>query len=228
MATTRKTKSAGRRAGLELRGKGIYLRPAALTDAAGLYRHINDEAVAHYTVNIPHPYPRTGMTEFLKTSLKAMKAGRRHLFTIRRYDDDEPIGAIDLTLSRSLPCAELGYWLARKYWGQGIMTQAVKLVLPFAFDTLKLHRLTVSHLAGNHPSRRVIEKCWFRREGADRELVCKNGKWLDAIRYGLLDHEYRRINTRAQLLIPAPAKPAEPGPVVHAPKPKPPRKKVRK
>ena len=178
---------------LELRAPGINLRPAQFTDADGLYRHIRDKEVARYTIGIPYPYPRDGVTAFLKGAIKAMKAGQRYLFVIRRYDADEPMGTIDLMLPPKLRCAELGYWLGKEFWNKGIMTQAVKAALKFAFETLKLHRVHVSHLDGNDASRRVIEKCWVRREGIDRELVFKHKQWFNVIRYGLLEQEYRGV-----------------------------------
>ena len=73
------------------------------------------------------------------------------------------------------------------------MTQAVKLVIAYGFDTMKLHRLSVGHLEPNEASRRVIEKCWFRREGMSREVLFQGGKWLSLVNNGLLEPEHRRL-----------------------------------
>jgi [ribosomal protein S5]-alanine N-acetyltransferase len=178
---------------LELRGTGIRLTPAKLTDADGLYRYIRDKEITRYTIAIPSPYRRSDMTKFLKLTVKEMKAGSHYLFVIRRFDSPEAMGALGVMVNRHLPYAELGYWLGREFWNQGIMTQAVKAALGFAFDTLKLHRVQVAHLDGNEGSRRVIEKCWFRREGIDREAILRDKKWTNIIRYGLLEPEYRSV-----------------------------------
>lgn len=180
---------------LQLRATTIHLQPARLTDAEGLYRQIRT-TTNPYTIGIPYPYPRNAMTAFLKSAIKAMKAGQRYLFVIRRFDSDEPLGVVDLINVRLHPrlrSAEIAYWLGKRYWNQGIMTQAVKAVLRFAFETLKLHRVYVNHLEGNDASRRVIEKCWFRREGVDREFAQVGKKWVNLIRYGLLAQEYAAI-----------------------------------
>jgi RimJ/RimL family protein N-acetyltransferase len=185
---------------LELRGPGVYLLPVTLRDADSLYRHIRDKAIAEWTAGIPYPYPRAAMTQFLRRAIRMMRAGERFVFAIRRYDDEEPVGVVDLhNLNLELRSAEIGYWLGRAFWNRGIMTQAVKLLLGFAFDRLKLHRVLVRHFEGNEASRRVIEKCWFRREGLEREVLHRRGRWHDLIRYGLLEQEYRAIGSGAGL-----------------------------
>ena len=56
---------------------------------------------------------------------------------------------------------EIGYVLAKDYWGQGLMPEAVRRVLRFCFDQLSLDAVTVGHFTDNAQSRRVIEKCGF-------------------------------------------------------------------
>lgn len=185
----------------ELRGRGVVLRPLRKSDGDALFRHIRDPKIACWLLNLPQPYRRRDMDEFLKRAAKNAKSGQWHLFAIRRLDSDEPIGVVGLHRHPAeMPGAEIGYWLARPHWGQGIMTQAVKLAIAYGFDKLKLHRLSVGHLEPNDASRRVIEKCWFRREGMSREVLFRRGppfgragKWLSIVNYGLLEPEYRRI-----------------------------------
>jgi RimJ/RimL family protein N-acetyltransferase len=184
-------------ASLELRGIGIVLRPAQLSDAPGIQKNIRNREIARFT-GIPYPYPKEGAVSFLKHVLKAVETGDRFLFVIRRYNSDEAIGAVDL-FRRGPPQwrrMELGYWLAKPYWNKGIMTQAVKLVLGFAFDKLKLHRVDVGHFVPNEGSRRVIEKCWFRREGAMRDGASRGKHWYNLVFYGLLEQEYRQIRSK--------------------------------
>jgi RimJ/RimL family protein N-acetyltransferase len=190
----------------ELRGRGVVLRPLRKSDGDALYRHIRDPKIARWLLALPQPYRRKHMDEHLKRVAKNTKAGLWHHFAIRRLDLDEPIGVVGLHRhSAGLTDAEVGYWLARPHWGQGIMTQAVKLAIAYGFDTLKLHRLSVGHFEPNDASRRVIEKCWFRREGMVREALFRRGppfgragKWVNIVNYGLLESEYRRLRNRRQ------------------------------
>lgn len=81
--------------------------------------------------------------------------------------DGKVIGSVGLhpaTLPqvKDLPAKELGYVLSRAYWGQGLMTEAARAVIGYAFDHLGLEALTCGHFVTNDRSRRVIEKCGFR------------------------------------------------------------------
>lgn len=181
----------------ELRGKGVILRPLRKSDGDALYCHIRGPEIARWIPSIPRPYRRKDMDESLKLVTKYAKSGLWHIFAVRRLDSNEPIGVVGVhRRSAKSPDAEIGYWLARPDWGHGIMTQSVKLAIGYAFDRLRLHRLSVNHLEPNDASRRVIEKCWFRREGMSREVLLRGGKWLNIINYGLLEPEYRQLHSQ--------------------------------
>lgn len=94
-----------------------------------------------------------------------------------------------LTLSnirrRAAQFASLGYWMGRQYAGQGIMTEAVAQVVPFALTTLGLHRLHAACLPDNLASRRVLEKNGFREEGYAENYLQIDGRWCDHVLFGL-------------------------------------------
>jgi len=75
--------------------------------------------------------------------------------------------------------AEVGYWLARKYWGRGIMTKAVKLVTQFGFKKLKLRRIYAFVFTSNKASMNVLKKAGFKIEGLLKKNAKKGGKFLD-------------------------------------------------
>ena len=75
--------------------------------------------------------------------------------------------------------------------GKGIGTEAMRLVLQFAFDRLKLHRVSVRVLAYNHRAIRSYKKCGFVLEGREREAALVNGEWHDDCIMGLLDRDFR-------------------------------------
>ncbi len=82
--------------------------------------------------------------------------------------DGRAIGAIGLKFGDGADLAdadneaELGYWLGRPFWGQGIMTEAAGAVLRRAFQDMGLARVWAGYYDGNERSRRVLEKCGFR------------------------------------------------------------------
>jgi RimJ/RimL family protein N-acetyltransferase len=87
--------------------------------------------------------------------------------------------------------ADLGYALGRAYWGRGYMTEALPILLRFAFDSLNLHRIMADTDPRNLPSIRQLERLGFRREGYLREHYLLNGEAQDAIVFGLLRSESR-------------------------------------
>lgn len=86
--------------------------------------------------------------------------------------------------------AEIGYSLARAWWGQGIASEAVRAVLDFGFTRMHLHRITAMTIADNHRSVRMLERIGFRREGTRREYSWEeDGTFHDSAIYGLLESD---------------------------------------
>lgn len=84
-------------------------------------------------------------------------------------------------------CAELGYLLHPDHWGKGIATEAAGLLLRFAFDTLRLHRVEALTRPDNLASRRVLEKIGMTREGLRRQDVHLHGRWHDSLLFAILE-----------------------------------------
>jgi ribosomal-protein-alanine N-acetyltransferase len=86
--------------------------------------------------------------------------------------------------------AELGYDLAQAYWQQGIMSEALRPVLRYGFERLKLHRIEANVTEGNEASVRTLLKAGFRPEGAWRERAYLRGQFYDLLQFGLLRGEF--------------------------------------
>ena len=76
------------------------------------------------------------------------------------------------------------------------MTEAVKLVLKFAFEKLKLHRIYANLFEENVASRRVLEKAGFKLEGIMRECRYKYNRWHNELKFGILKKEYEKLFKR--------------------------------
>lgn len=85
----------------------------------------------------------------------------------------------------------LGYWIGAAHAGQGYMTEAVRAVVPFVFDSLELHRLEAACLPTNTASMRLLERVGFQREGLARRYLRINGNWSDHVLYALLETDRR-------------------------------------
>lgn len=95
------------------------------------------------------------------------------------------LGGISLSNIRrgAAQTGTIGYWMGEKYAGRGAMFDALQCVIPFAFDTLRLHRLEAACIPSNKRSVRLLEKAGFEREGLLRSYLCINGSWHDHYLY---------------------------------------------
>ena len=85
---------------------------------------------------------------------------------------------------------EVGYSLSRAYWNQGIMTEALRAVLAFGFDTLQLNRIEAQHETDNPASGRVMEKAGMRPEGTLRAKVYNKGRFTDVRIWAVLKKDW--------------------------------------
>lgn len=114
---------------------------------------------------------------------------------VENKESGRVIGSICIEPDGSRPavkgCRNLGYVLGKDYWGQGLMTEAVRAAIDYAFRALKLRLLTVNHYTINQRSRRVIEKSGFTYEGTLRSgSVIYNGEERDLCCYSMRAWEY--------------------------------------
>lgn len=158
---------------------------------------------AHFETWVhPRPaafYSREGVAAHLEETLVAAAADRAHAFLIRVGGSADGggrlVGRINLHRVQRAHHgrAELGYRLAAEAQGQGWATAAVGLLLPVAFDSLRLWRLEAVVRPGNPASARVLEKNGFRCWGRSRLSVELNGRWQDLL-------HFERLSPAAQAL----------------------------
>jgi RimJ/RimL family protein N-acetyltransferase len=131
----------------------------------------------------PHPYTRRDAEEWL-----ALTTGQQPPLNFAIVFQGGPIGGIGLELYEDVlrGCGELGYWLGEEHWGRGLATEAVRAVVPYAFEKLELRRLQALAYAANVASARVLEKAGFQLEGTLRRQVVKDGRVMDALLYSRL------------------------------------------
>ena len=102
-------------------------------------------------------------------------------FHIFRRADDRLIGGVNLNNVRRgvAQAANLGYWMGESYANQGYMTDALRVLLPHAFQSLGLHRIDAACIPGNRPSRHLLAKFGFREIGEAKGYLKINGEWRD-------------------------------------------------
>ncbi len=86
---------------------------------------------------------------------------------------------------------EIGYWLAKKYTGQGIVTRASRRLLDYAFDQLELNRVVMKCVPTNQKSRKIPESLGFTNEGIERQGGFHHGEFVDFVIYSILANEWK-------------------------------------
>ena len=136
----------------------LFLKAISLEDVPAYEKHFIDyEVVQHLSSAVPWPYPEGGVEWFLRNIILPQQGLDRWTWGIYlKENPPELIGCVDLW--REAKPENRGFWLGRKFWGQGYMTEAVRPVMDYAFDELGFERLILTNALGNQKSRRVKEK----------------------------------------------------------------------
>lgn len=159
----------------------LRLRRVALADAVWIAEVANDWEVAQFA-RLPHPLSRAGAEEYLAEKIVAMPHGEAVALAMEDRRDGTPLGVIALVIDKKNKVGELGYWLRRDRWGEGLATEAVRRLQRLAFRTLGLDQLTADVVPDNLASERVVEKTGFTR--GCRTVGCvTRGETLAALRW---------------------------------------------
>ena len=129
---------------------------------------------------------------------KAYESEKEHFFTIRALEDDRIIGEIGLDGIRwtHRDCF-VGIGLGdREYWGRGYGTDAMKIILCYAFTELNLHRVTLDVFEYNPRAISSYEKAGFVLEGRQRGMMLREGRRWDVIYMGILKEEWLNMNSQ--------------------------------
>ena len=149
---------------INLETERLILRPFRETDLQDLYDYASVPGVGEMA---GWPYHRS--IEESQEILRSFIDGKNVLALVHK-GGNKCIGSLGFHSSWAasdlryghLRLTELGYVLAKEYWGQGLMPEAVKAVIDYCFTELGLEALTCGHFDDNNRSRRVIEKCGFK------------------------------------------------------------------
>ncbi len=122
--------------------------------------------------------------------IKNYENGLYFNWVIELKKNREIIGMINLHNVDEQGClAETSYILTPKYWGNGIMTEALKRVIRFAFEDIGLKCVQADIFRENVASGRVLEKCGMKKEGVLVERYCKEGRYIDSVQYAVFKGE---------------------------------------
>jgi RimJ/RimL family protein N-acetyltransferase len=159
------------------------LREWKMKDLGNLLMHANNYKIAKNMTNA-FPYPYTEKFGRLYIS-KAITTKPTQVFAIDIAG--EAVGSIGVYPQTDIHCrnAEMGYWLAEHYWGQGIITEAILQMVDYSFTNLDIDRIFARPFGSNTASQRVLEKAGFVPEARFEKTIFKNGEYLDELFYAV-------------------------------------------
>lgn len=174
-----------------LKTERLTLRPFRQDDAEAVFRGwANDEAVTKFLTWTPH---RTAEETRAVLALWEEEAKRPDVYHWAIEAVGELIGDINaVATDERTESACIGYCLAHKHWGKGIMTEAFFAVLSYLFGEVGFNRVYSSHSAENPGSGRVMEKCGLLYEGTFRQSfrLLSTGELTDIVHRAALREEW--------------------------------------
>lgn len=168
----------------ELRGKRVLLREWRWSDEDDLVRLAGDRDIwRNLRDRFAHPYTHEAAQAWLT---QAIPHGVGTNFVVEVAGQFAGGCALHPQEDVYRHSAEVGYWLGRPFWGQGLATEAIQTLSAYAFAQFDFARLFAGVFAWNPASCRVLEKSGFVLEGRLRNAVFKDGVLVDQLMYGRL------------------------------------------
>lgn len=163
-------------------------------DAEALYRYASDPDVGPIAGWSPHGSVENSL-EIIRTVFAAPET-----YAVVLKETNEPIGCCGIMFSNSLHTAkmqpteaEIGYWIGKPYWGQGLIPEAVKALLSRCFNDLGLGSVWCGYYEGNNKSKRVCEKCGFKYHHTNHDIVSPLGDKRNEHFYLMTKEDYHAL-----------------------------------
>lgn len=182
-----KTKKKNRQ--LRIKGEKVFLRYITIEDFDEIMLLFR-ESRKFYKGLVTPPNDREEFENYVARN----DEDASEFFVICRNEDEKIVGAVNLSqiFRKAFQNAYLGYSLGVNYTGKGFMTEAINLILKFAFKDLKLHRIEANIQPHNPASIEVVKRCGFSLEGFSPKYLKIGGKWRDHERWAIIKENWRK------------------------------------
>ncbi len=168
----------------ELEYDNIFFKPLSINDAEQIHKYASDVDVSRFIGwRLMHTIDET--KELIEEMLKRESAGNHYYASVVLKSTQKIIGTVMIfNINQDARHAEIGYVFHKDYWGQGYGTKSVMLMVKFAFESLKLHKLHARVVDSNIGSIRVLEKNGFELEGRLKDYYFIEGTYYDGLFFG--------------------------------------------
>lgn len=173
-----------------LSSKRLQFRKMVESDIETYHSWRNDLDVMKTTSPSLDVYSLDETRSFVENIILNSTASRSYI--IEERESNTAIGVTSLinidTKNRNAECIiDIG---EKEYWGKGYGSEALKMLLEYAFLELNLHRVSLGVFSFNERAIYIYNKLGFKKEGVMRESLYRNGKWHDIVTMGILKREY--------------------------------------
>ena len=174
--------------------KRLILRRFRVSDAENMFKNwASDDEVTRFLT-----WPSHQNVEDTRALLIEWVAGYeavdKYEWCIELKEIGEAIGSIGgMNVNEAVNSVEVGYCISRKYWHQGIVSEALAPVVKFFFNEVDINRISARHDVNNPNSGKVMLKCGFTYEGTRRQVDLNNTGICDVAFYGLLKEDYESL-----------------------------------
>lgn len=159
----------------------IKIRKWQLSDIDNLVQFANNKSISDKLADaFPFPYTKEFGLNFIER-VSTEEPTKIFAITI----DDKPIGSIGIFPATDIhrKNADIAYWIAEPFWGQGIAVRAIAIIIDYAFKTFNISRIYAKPYGSNPNSHKVLEKAGFELEATLKNAVFKNNEYLDELIY---------------------------------------------
>ncbi len=175
----------------------LILRPWRESDAVSLFRYASDPDIGPIAGWLPHASVDDSL-EIIRTVFASPE-----IYAVVLKNSHELVGSCGIMFSDSLHSAdmkqgeaEIGYWIGKPYWGQGMIPEAVKALLSRCFNKLRLDAVWCGYYEGNDKSKRVCEKSGFKYHHTNPDIVSPLGDKRTEHFYVMTKEDYKMMYKR--------------------------------
>ena len=167
-------------------GQIVKLREL-LIDDANYISSLMTYNISKLLWEVPYPYTLEDALSFIDSSHKDFKSLKTAIFAIEYKKNPESNGLVGIISLKNMDInskkTNLGYWIGESFWGNGIASESVKLIINYAFSVLRLEEVYAYVYSQNKPSIRVLEKNGMTRVGEVNEYSKRLGRDQNSIKF---------------------------------------------
>lgn len=159
------------------------IRAWNINDLDNLVKHANNPNISKFmTDGFPYPYTKEHGEKFIEM---AVSHHPTRLFAI--IVDNEAVGGIGIHPQTDImrKNAELGYWLSEDHWGKGIISNAIKEMVTYAFENFEITRIYARPFGNNIASQKALQKAGLQLEARLKNTIYKNNEYLDELIFSI-------------------------------------------